>query len=172
MTVKKYRVFLYGHYDKEIEWINNMSKIGLNLMKKHGCFYVFLKSDQQKIYAKDFLPRSMPEDLKNSRIEEYKMNNIDFLLKSGNWYYFCRDIQYGSYQLHDSNDHYISFLVRMRNYMIALITLLMIVFEMTFDKIADPYLQLTYIVFYLVLAFLIIIHFLSVLRQLKKEKNK
>ena len=170
MVMKKYRMFLCGHYDKEIKWINNMSRLGFNFVTKYSFLYVFEKNNSRCIFAKDFWPKSIPEDLRSSRMKEYQKNHIDLILKRGNWYYFARDAKYGPYMLHDTQKHQLMFLRRMRNSMISWITLLMIAFEMTFDKISSMYLQITYIIVYLVLAFLIIINFVSVLRQLNEKR--
>ena len=147
-----------------------MSQSGFNFVTKYGFLYVFEKSNPTYIYAKDFWPKSVPEDLRSSRMEKYQKNHIDLILKSGNWYYFARDVKYGPYMLHDTHKHQLMFLKQMRNYMISWITLLMIAFEMTFDKISDMHLQITYIILYLILSFLIIINFVSVLKQIKEKE--
>ena len=171
MLIKKNKLFLYGSYDKEIEWLNSMSKLGFNFIGKQGFQYTFEKSNLRHIYSKDFLPRSISDDMKSNYIEELKKDNIDFILKKGKWYYFSRNAKFGSYTLHDTKEHNLLFLIRIRNYMICLITALMIFFEITFPMITNTSLQLGYIAIYLLLALFIIINFFSILKKLKEEKS-
>lgn len=172
LIIKKYKLFLYGDYDKEIEWINSMNQLGLSFITKHGFQYLFEKNNLKNIYSKDFLPSSISDDLRSNYIEEYKKMKINLITKKGNWYYFSREAQYGDYTLHETKEHQILFLIRIRNYMIWLITLLMIFFEITFSRISNLYFQLAYIIFYLLFAFFIIINFFSVLKKLKEERMK
>lgn len=171
MIIRKFKVFLWGQDDQEIQWLNAMSQTGLNLMNKYGFLYVFEKNNMHYIYAKDFLPRSMPDDLRSYCLKQYQKHNIKLILKRGNSYYLARDVKDGTYMIHDVQEHQIVYLKYIRNHLMALITLMMIFFEMTFDKISYINEQIIYICAYLVLTFWIAINYVSVSKRLKEKDN-
>ncbi|MBS5111648.1 MAG: DUF2812 domain-containing protein [Coprobacillus cateniformis] len=163
---KVFKMFLYTDYQKEEKWLNLMSQNGWNLLDKKGFIYYFISDNITYIYKKDCFPVNKKSDFIKDYLELNSDNGVVLFLKKGNWYYFRRDINRGSYDLYSDNESKLIYLGRIRNYMITILTFLAIFFEITFDKISSPIFNLIYILVYITITLFICLNFIPVVKEI------
>ena len=92
----------------------------------------------------------------------------------GHWYYFRRKRELGNYELFTDYNLEISFLTALSNYMILILTLLMLFFEFTFGIFQNGLRNMIYLGIYIGISLIICVHFIPALKRLiylKKSKQ-
>lgn len=170
---KVFKMFLYTNYKKEEEWLDLMSQKGWNLSKKKFFIYYFENDNTSYIYKKCFLSIRKEKEILKSLIMDQEIK-IELLCKDGHWYYFRRKRELGNYELFSDYNLEISFLTALSNYMILILTLLMLFFEFTFGIFQNGLRNMIYLGIYIGISLIICVHFIPALKRLiylKKSKQ-
>lgn len=103
MRIVKRKVFFAWDFEQEEQWLNQMSKEGLQLISVGFCKYVFEKNDKRYTYKVELLD-NLPS---NSKSQDY----IEFLEETGiehvgsyiRWVYLRKDASKGEIELFSDN---------------------------------------------------------------------
>ena len=176
MNVIKYNLFFNWNYEKEEQWLNELSRQGLQLKSVAYVRYEFEEDDTKCYeYRLEHLDEA-PSDIKSiNYIESLKESNIEYVCSFEQWVYFRRETSLGSFELLADPDAKIGHYSRMItlsgivifNILVLLINNLCVIFNF----------YILNIVISVLLALLLIIGIFTTLKlysriiKLKKEKR-
>lgn len=168
---KVFKMFLYTNYKKEEKWLDLMSQNGWNLTKKKFFIYYFEKDNTSYIYKKCYLSIRKEQELIKKMIMDQEIK-IELLCGNGHWYYFRRKSELGNYELFNDSNLEISFLTSLNNYMILILTLLMLFFEFTFGIFQNGLRNEIYLGIYIGISLIICVNFIPAIKRLMYLKKK
>ena len=119
----------------------------------------------------DYFSNNTDDEQIKDYIELNTDNGAELLMKKGNWYYFRRRKDMGEFELYTDLASRKIYLERIRNLMIAFISILTIIFEITFDKISSPIFSGLYIALYIIIALLICANFIPMTKEILRIKK-
>ena len=97
---------------------------------------------------------------------------VELLCGNGHWYYFRRKRELGNYELFNDSNLEISFLTSLNNYMILILTLLMLFFEFTFGIFQNGLRNEIYLGIYIGISLIICVNFIPAIKRLMYLKKK
>jgi hypothetical protein len=138
--MKKVKYRFYVDYEKEEQWINEMSKNGWNLERFMVFRYTFAKGEPGAyIYRNELLAGFTIKD-KNNYLDFLKESGIEVVNKFGGWAYFRKKAAEGPFEIYTDTTSKISYYNRILNLftLLFLCNLIMGIFNLIVSKSA-PY---------------------------------
>lgn len=120
MSMKKVKYRFNLNYQKEEEWINEMSQQGWHLEKFSFGKFTFIKGEPGEFIYRSELLGDMPKKEKAEYLEFLTDSGITIVHEFAGWLYTRRAASEGPFELFTSNQSYIGYYQRILKYMIPL----------------------------------------------------
>ncbi|SOC06150.1 uncharacterized protein DUF2812 [Ureibacillus xyleni] len=107
----KFRFFL--DYEKEEDWVNDMSKQGWHLISFNFNYFTFEKGEPgQYIYRNEMLSGLGAKDQSKEYIEFLQQSGVELVQRRFNWAYFRKNTSDGPFELYTDTSSKITYLNR------------------------------------------------------------
>lgn len=174
--MKKVKYRFYVDYEKEEQWVNEMSKNGWHLEKFMVFRYTFAKGESGAYIYRNELIAGLALKDKNDYLEFLKESGIEVVNKFGGWAYFRKKAEEGTFEIYTDTTSKISYYNRILNLftLLFLFNLIMGIINLIISKSA-PYkgvVNLSTGLLGLIVAILILIPTLKVYQRKKSLKNQ